>query len=88
MVLPTHDWVVYNLSTLFGSVRHKVKIHKITPASGKERGDIEEGVQKDYVVLPRGQDNGPLKDSVRTKIRHYQRLYLDHPDPLELFFYN
>ena len=31
--LQTHDWVVYKLSTLFGSVGHKVKIHKITPVS-------------------------------------------------------
>ena len=30
------------------SVGHKVKIHKITPGTGKERGDIE---KKDYVVL-------------------------------------
>jgi hypothetical protein len=30
------------------SVGHRVKIHKITPAKGKERGDLE---IKDYVVL-------------------------------------
>ena len=49
-------WVVYRLGALFGSVGHKVKIHKINPATGKERGDIE---IKDYVVLqkPQGQDN-------------------------------
>ena len=35
-----------------GSVGHKVKIHKITPATGKERGDIE---IKDYVVLQKPQ---------------------------------
>ncbi len=48
--------VVYRLGGLFGSVGHKVKIHKITPVTGKERGDIE---IKDYVVLqkPQGQDN-------------------------------
>ena len=35
---------------------HKVKIHKITPATEKERGDIE---IKDYVVMqkPQTQDN-------------------------------
>ena len=35
---------------------HKVKIHKITPATDKEQGDIE---VKDYVVLqkPQSQDN-------------------------------
>jgi hypothetical protein len=43
-----HDWVVYRLGDIFGSVGHRVKIHKITPATGKERGDLE---IKDYVVL-------------------------------------
>jgi hypothetical protein len=36
-----HDWVVYRFSGMMGSVGHRVKIHKITPATGKERGDIE-----------------------------------------------
>ena len=26
-----HDWVVYRLGDILGSVGHKVKIHKITP---------------------------------------------------------
>ena len=54
--LQVHDWVVYKLGVILGSVGHKVKIHKITPATGKERGDID---IKDYVVLqnPQGQDN-------------------------------
>ncbi len=43
-----HDWVVYHLDGIFGSVGHRVKIHKITPATGKERVDLE---IKDYVVL-------------------------------------
>jgi hypothetical protein len=43
-----HDWVVYRLGGMFGSVGHRVEIHKITPATGKERGDLE---IKDYVVL-------------------------------------
>jgi hypothetical protein len=30
------------------SMGHRVKIHKITPATGKERGDLE---IKDYVVF-------------------------------------
>ena len=44
------------MGTLLGSVGHRVKIHKITPATGKERGDLE---VKDYVVLqkPEVQDN-------------------------------
>ena len=64
VTLQSHDWVVYtklySLGVLFGSVGHKVKIHKITPPTDKERGDIE---IKDYVapsvVLqnPQGQDN-------------------------------
>ena len=33
--LPSHDWVVYKLGDLLGSVGHKVKIHKITPPTGK-----------------------------------------------------
>jgi hypothetical protein len=42
-----HDWVVYRLVDIFGSVGHRVKIHKNTPVTGKERGDLE---IKDYVV--------------------------------------
>ena len=48
MATQVHDWVVYRFSTILGSVGHRVKIHKMTPATGKERGDIE---LKDYVVL-------------------------------------
>ena len=35
-----HDWVVYKMGTLLGSVGH-TKIHKITPTTDKERGDLE-----------------------------------------------
>ena len=44
------------MGTLLGSVGHKVKIHKITPSTDKERGDME---MKDYIVLqtPQTQDN-------------------------------
>ena len=42
------DWVVYRLGDILGSVGHRVKIHKITPVTDKERGDLE---IKDYVVL-------------------------------------
>ena len=48
VVSQVHDWVVYRLGVILGSVGHKVQIHKITPATGKERGDLE---IKDYVVL-------------------------------------
>ena len=40
LALQVHDWVVYRLGGILGSVGHKVKIHKITPATGKERGDL------------------------------------------------
>jgi len=33
--------VVYRLGDILGSVDHRVKIHKITPAQDKERGDLE-----------------------------------------------
>jgi hypothetical protein len=36
------------MGALIGSMGHRVKIHKITPAAGKEWGDI---VIRDYVVL-------------------------------------
>ena len=45
MVSQVHDWVVYRLGDILGSVGHRVNIHKITPAPGKERGDLE---GKDY----------------------------------------
>ncbi len=48
-----HDWEVYRLGGIFGSVGHRVKIHKITPATGKERDDLE---IKDYVVLQKPQE--------------------------------
>jgi hypothetical protein len=39
VVSQTHDWVVYRLSDILGSVGHRFKINKIT--SGKERGDLK-----------------------------------------------
>ncbi len=48
VVSQVHEWVVYLLGVIFGSVGHRVKIHKTTPATGKERDDLE---IKDYVVL-------------------------------------
>ena len=52
--LHTHEWFVHRFSSMLRSVGHRVKTHKVTPAAGNERGDIE--VDK-YVVLPRGEDN-------------------------------
>jgi hypothetical protein len=48
-----HDWVVYHLGVIFGSVGHRVKIHKITPVTDKERDDLE---IKGYVVLQKPQE--------------------------------
>ncbi len=45
---------MYSLSLLLCSIGHRVKTHRITPAAGNERGDIE---IKDYVFLPRGEDD-------------------------------
>jgi hypothetical protein len=39
------------LSVLLGSMGHRVKIHKITPATSKERGWSSDIEIKDYVVL-------------------------------------
>ncbi len=36
------------------SVGHRVKTHRITPATGNEGGDVE---IKDYVILIRGEDD-------------------------------
>ncbi len=51
-VSQVHDWVVYKLGSLLGSVGHRVKIHNITPVTDKERGDFE---IKDYVVMQKPQ---------------------------------
>ena len=44
---------MHRLGDLLGSVGHRVKIHKITPATGEEGGDLE---IKDYVVLQKPQE--------------------------------
>jgi hypothetical protein len=48
-----HDWVVYRLGVILGSVGHRVKIHNITPTTVKERGVVE---IRDYVVLQKPRD--------------------------------
>jgi hypothetical protein len=60
-----HDWVVYRLGVMLGSVGHRVKIHKITPAQGKERGDVE---IRDYVVLQKPRDGTDCLPPPRTLI--------------------
>jgi hypothetical protein len=58
-----HDWVVYRFGGILGSVGHRVKTHKITPATGKERGDLE---IKDYVVLQKPQEQADRHPPPRT----------------------
>jgi hypothetical protein len=53
------------LEGIFGSVGHRVKIHKITLATGKERGDLE---MKDYVVLQKPQEQADRLPPPRTLI--------------------
>ena len=48
-----------------GSVGHRVKIHKITPVQGKERGDLE---IRDYVVLQKPRDGTDCLPPPRTLI--------------------
>ncbi len=60
-----HDWVVYRLGGIFGLVGHRVKIHKITPVTDKERDDLE---IKDYVVLQKPHEQTDLLPPPRTLI--------------------
>ena len=68
-----HDWVVYKLGTLLGSVGHRVKIHNITSTTGKERGDLE---IKDYVVLQKPQTQANRLPPPRTLILDYTMIGL------------
>ncbi len=67
-----HDWVVYHLGVILGSVGHRVKIHKITPVTGKERGDLE---IKDYVVLQKPQEQSDRLPPPRTLILDFTLLF-------------
>ncbi len=60
-----HEREVYKLGALLGSVGHRVKIHKITSATGKDRGDIE---IRDYVVLQKPQEQAGRMPPPRTLI--------------------
>jgi hypothetical protein len=70
-----HDWVVYRLGGILGSVGHKVKIHKITPATGKERGGLE---IKDYVVLQKPQEQSDRLPPPRTSILDFTMTHTRH----------
>jgi hypothetical protein len=67
-----HDWVVYHLVGIFDSVGQRVKIHKITPDTGKERGDLE---IKDYVVLQKPQEKTDRLPPPRTLILDFTLTY-------------
>ncbi len=67
-----HDWVVYRLGGILGSVGHKVKIHKFTPATGKERGDLE---IKDYVVLQKPHEQTDQLPPPRTLIMDFTMIH-------------
>ena len=68
-----HDWVVYRVGGILGSVGHRVKIHKITPVTGEERGDLE---IKDYVVLQKPQAQADRLPPPRTLILDFT---MTHP---------
>ena len=61
------------MGDILGSVGHRVKIHKITPATGKERGDLE---IKDYVVLQKPQTRADRLSPPRTLILDFT---MTHP---------
>jgi hypothetical protein len=63
-----HDWVVHRLGGILGSVDHRVKIHKVTRATGKQRGDLE---IKDYVVLQKPQEQADRLPPPRTLIMDF-----------------
>ena len=84
VVSQVHDGVVYILGTLLGSVGHRVKIHKITPVTDKERGDIE---IKDYVVFQKHQTQHNRLPPPHTLIIHYTMTHIrfgsSHVHPME-----
>ncbi len=84
-----HGWVVYRLGEILGSVGQRVKIHKITPVTGKERGDLE---IKDYVILQKTSrtDWSSSSSSYSNIGLHldsyvlwkFTCLYINRPDPI------
>jgi hypothetical protein len=68
VVSQVHDWVVYRLGVILSSVDYRVKIHKITPDTGKERGDLD---IKDYVVLKTPQEQSDRLPPPRTLIMDF-----------------
>ena len=60
------------MGVILGSVGHRVKIHKITPATGKERDDLE---IKDYVVLQKPQEQADRLPPPRTLILDFTQTH-------------
>ena len=58
---------------ILGSVGHRVKIHKITPPTGKERRDLE---IQDYVVLQKPQTQADRLPPPRTLVLDFT---MTHP---------
>ncbi len=75
VVSQVHVRVVYRLGGILGSVGHRVKIHKITPATGKERGDLE---TKDYVVLQKPQEQTDRLPTPRTLILDFTLIHTSY----------
>jgi hypothetical protein len=63
------------LGGIFGSVGHRVKIHKITPATGKERGNLQ---IKDYVVLQKPLEQADRLPPPRTLILDFTLTHTRH----------
>jgi hypothetical protein len=68
-----HDWIVYKLGVLLGSVGHRVKIHIITSVTDKERGDLE---VKNYVVMQKPQPQANRLPPPHTLIMDYTMTHI------------
>ena len=63
------------MGDILGSVGHRVKIHKITSVTGKERGDLE---IKDYVVLQKLQAQADRLPPPRTLMLDFTMTHPRH----------
>ncbi len=72
VVSQVHDWVLYRLGDILGSVVHRVKIHKIRYTTDKGRGDLE---IKDYLVLQKSQEQDDRLPPPRTLILYFTLIH-------------
>jgi hypothetical protein len=63
---------VRRLGGILSSVDHRVKVHNITPATGKDRGDVE---IRDYVILQKPRDLTDCLPPPRTLILDFTLTY-------------